>query len=89
MTAPPTPYGRAIAGIGPLPAAEPDVAWAGELPFWMTFFAVDDVEDALERVTTGGGRILSGPRRSPYGPLAVCADPHGARFTVIRIPPRN
>ena len=88
MTAPPTPYGRAIAGIGPLPAAEPDAAWAGERPFWMTFFAVDDVETALERVATGGGRTLSGPRRSPYGPVAVCADPHGARFTVIQSPLR-
>jgi len=89
MTAPPTPYGRAIAGIGPLPTGDPDAGWAGSLPFWMTFFAVDDVEETLRRVTTGGGTVLSGPRRSPYGRLAVCADPHGARFTVIRLPPRS
>jgi predicted enzyme related to lactoylglutathione lyase len=89
MTAPPTPYGRAIAGIGRLPTGEADAGWAGALPFWMTFFAVDDVETALARVTTGGGSVLSGPRRSPYGRMAVCADPHGARFTVIRLPPRS
>jgi predicted enzyme related to lactoylglutathione lyase len=89
MTAPPTPYGRAIAGIGPLPTGDPDASWAGALPFWMTFFAVDDVDQALERVATGGGSVLAGPRRSPYGRVAVCADPHGARFTVIRLPRRN
>jgi predicted enzyme related to lactoylglutathione lyase len=89
MTAPPDPYGRAIAGIGPLPDDEADAAWAGEQPFWMTFFAVDDVDRALGSVADGGGRILSGPRRSPYGRLAVCADPCGARFTVIRLPSRS
>ena len=88
MVASPQPYGRAVAGIGPLPEGE-DADWAGPLPFWMTFFAVADVDAALERVTTGGGSVLSGPRRSPYGRVAVCADPSGARFTVIRLPRRR
>jgi predicted enzyme related to lactoylglutathione lyase len=88
MTAPRNPFSRAVSGIGSLPAAGDANGWAGSRPFWMTFFAVRDVDVALERVTTGGGRILSGPRRSPYGRVGVCADPHGARFTVIRLPPR-
>jgi predicted enzyme related to lactoylglutathione lyase len=88
MTAPAQPYGRAISGIGPLPGGE-DAAWAGPLSFWMTFFAVADVEKALARATTGGGTVLAGPRRSPYGEVAVCADPAGARFTVIRLPRRR
>ncbi len=52
-------------------------------PHWLVYFAVDDTDAAVERATAGGGRLQMGPDDSPYGRLAVLADPHGAVFSVI------
>ncbi len=57
----------------------------GELPpHWMVYFAVADVDRAVEAVRANGGQVTHGPFDSPQGPLAVCVDPLGAPFTVIR-----
>lgn len=51
---------------------------------WMTYFAVPDTDTAAGAVTAAGGTVLRDPVDSPYGRLAVVADPWGAAFTVIR-----
>jgi uncharacterized protein len=54
------------------------------IPFWLFFFAVDDVESALARVTAGGGDVLLGPvALAAGGRIAHCRDPQGALFALL------
>ncbi|ONK10731.1 VOC family protein [Streptomyces sp. MP131-18] len=53
-------------------------------PHWLTYFAVPDVAEALERIDRLGGRQLSEPQVSPFGRWAQVADREGAPFAVIR-----
>ena len=55
-------------------------------PYWMTYFAVDGTDLAVEQVLALGGSHLSEPTDSPFGRMAVVADPHGAYFAVITPP---
>ena len=41
------------------------------------FAAPDTLEDALERVKTAGGEVLSAPIQIPAGRFAYCRDPDG------------
>ena len=50
---------------------------------WVVYFAVADVDAALEAATTHGGTVLSPAFDSPYGRMASVADPAGAEFTII------
>lgn len=63
-----------IAAIG-LPAEVP--------PHWLVYFNVADADAAARQVEAGGGEIRNGPMDSPYGRLAVAADPFGAVFAAI------
>jgi uncharacterized protein len=67
--------GRPLGGLGPMMGAP-----EGTPPHWLVFFAVDDVDATLGRVTSGGGTGLSGPEDSPFGRMATVADPFGAVF---------
>jgi predicted enzyme related to lactoylglutathione lyase len=51
---------------------------------WMTYFAVDDTDAALERVKAGGGSVSFGPIDIPAGRFAIVTDPAGAAFSVIK-----
>jgi predicted enzyme related to lactoylglutathione lyase len=52
-------------------------------PFWLHYFNVDDIDAAMERVKTGGGRIFEGPIEVPGGSwIARCTDPQGAVFAL-------
>jgi predicted enzyme related to lactoylglutathione lyase len=53
---------------------------------WTTYFSVEDADEAVRRVTAGGGRVLWGPKDSPHGRLAVVADPFEALLAVVRPP---
>ena len=53
---------------------------------WMIYFAVADTAAAVATITEAGGGVLKGPMDTPYGPMAVCRDPQGAVFAVIRLP---
>lgn len=65
-------------------------SWLGDGPsFWRIYFAVDDVDRALQRVAQLGGRLLDGPMDSPFGRLATVEDPQGAMFQIIQQPPDN
>lgn len=50
---------------------------------WAVYFAVDDADAALAKVTELGGSVLQGPDDTPYGRLAVVADPTGAVFRIV------
>ena len=52
-------------------------------PHWMPYFGVDDADAAIQRITDAGGQVRMGPFDSPYGRVAVIADPHGAVFSII------
>jgi predicted enzyme related to lactoylglutathione lyase len=53
------------------------------VPFWLYYFNVGDIDAAVERVKTGGGRIFEGPLELPGGRwVARCMDPQGAFFAL-------
>ncbi len=53
------------------------------MPFWLYYFNVDDIDAAVERVKTGGGKILEGPVDAPGDKrIARCTDPQGAMFAL-------
>jgi uncharacterized protein len=68
--------GQPIGGMFTKPADMP-------IPFWLYYFNVGDIDEAVERVTAGGGQILEGPSVVPPGHwVARCADPQGAMFAL-------
>jgi predicted enzyme related to lactoylglutathione lyase len=58
-------------------------AWEGIPPHWMTYFAHDDVDAAVKVIVEQGGAVKHGPFDTPFGRMAVCADPAGAIFTAM------
>ncbi|GAB3109455.1 VOC family protein [Streptomyces calidiresistens] len=51
---------------------------------WVTYFAVADPEEAAERVTRLGGRVLGPVSRAPFGDFVRATDPEGAPFGLVR-----
>jgi predicted enzyme related to lactoylglutathione lyase len=51
---------------------------------WLYYFAVEDVDAALKRITDQGGKVMHGPSEVPGGAFIVQAtDPQGAMFAVV------
>jgi predicted enzyme related to lactoylglutathione lyase len=73
----------AIGGIGGLEPQTPPEVSSG----WMTHFGVDDLDAAVQRVTTAGGTVLAAREDSRYGRPAVCRDPQGAVFALVQVQP--
>lgn len=71
------PYAGIMDGAGLLPDDVPS--------YWRTYFGVTDVDAAVEQATTLGGAVLEPPTDSPYGRMALLADPSGAVFMVYRV----
>jgi predicted enzyme related to lactoylglutathione lyase len=68
--------GETIGGMVAKPATVPS-------PFWLYYFNVGDVDAAAQRVTSGGGRIISAAAEMPGGSWIVqCTDPQGAMFAL-------
>lgn len=59
------------------------------VPTWMTYFAVADADEAVRKVTAGGGTVDSGPADSPYGRSAAVRDPFGVPFHVMKPAPEQ
>ena len=59
-------------------------ARAEEASAWVVYLQCADVDASAAEVTDAGGRVLSGPFDSPFGRIAVCTDPLGSRFMLIR-----
>lgn len=55
-------------------------------PNWLTYFAVEDTDAAVEKVKELGGGVAFGPIDIPAGRFAVVHDPHGSMFAVIKMP---
>jgi predicted enzyme related to lactoylglutathione lyase len=67
-------HGKAVAGMGVMPAGEPVMPWTG-------YFAVTDVEAAVGRITEHGGTVILGATDAPgVGRFAHGKDPGGAPF---------
>jgi uncharacterized protein len=47
---------------------------------WSVYWAVDDVDATIRRVTDLGGSVVHAAEETPYGRLAAVSDPHGAIF---------
>jgi predicted enzyme related to lactoylglutathione lyase len=52
---------------------------------WLTYFAVEDTDAAVETVKEKGGSVAFGPIDIPAGRFAVVRDPQGAVFAVIKV----
>jgi uncharacterized protein len=53
------------------------------VPFWLYYFNVADIDVAVRRVRTAGGRIVNGPIEVPGSRWIVqCLDPQGAIFAL-------
>ncbi|MGI8623943.1 MAG: VOC family protein [Solirubrobacteraceae bacterium] len=52
-------------------------------PHWLAYFAVADVEAAVETAKAAGGEAMAGPIEIPVGEFALLADPQGAVFAVF------
>ena len=64
-------------GIMPCPPQVP-------APLWLFYFAVPDIDMALEKVKAGGGTVLNGPMEVPGGAWIIqAADPQGAMFALV------
>jgi uncharacterized protein len=74
--------GRAVAGIRGVGRNLPRERGA----HWTTFFAVEDVEAALGRVSRLGGRVVAEPDEWRHGVRAVVADLEGAQFHLVTTP---
>lgn len=60
-----------------------------EIPsYWMTYFAVADVESTIERIRRLGGNVVRELADSSFGRWAVVQDPTGAVLSVIQLPGR-
>jgi predicted enzyme related to lactoylglutathione lyase len=59
----------------------------GEVPTnWSVYFAVDDCDKTAGKVVEMGGTIESPPMDIPeVGRFAVCCDPQGAHFAIIKM----
>jgi len=75
--------GRAVAGLMTMPAAYPPQVPA----HWATYFAVEDTDAAVARLTELGGAVRQPTFDTPAGRTAVVADPCGGVFALIAINP--
>jgi uncharacterized protein len=69
----------ALAGIMDSSAFLP----AGAPAAWTVYFAVEDADAALTRVTELGGAVERQAEDTPYGRFAAATDPTGTRFKLI------
>jgi uncharacterized protein len=74
--------GSSVGGMMDVTGRLPD-----EIPaHWMTYFAVENTDAAVETVKSSGGGVSFGPIDIPAGRFAIVTDPHGAAFAVIQQP---
>lgn len=73
--------GRTIGGV-----YDPGDMLPPEVPaHWMGYFAVEDADAAVARVTDNGGIVVSPPTDTPYGRIAVVRDPQGAVLSIMKL----
>jgi predicted enzyme related to lactoylglutathione lyase len=57
----------------------------GEPANWKVYFGVADTDAALAKIVELGGSILMAAEDTPYGRLAMAADPNGAAFKLVHM----
>jgi predicted enzyme related to lactoylglutathione lyase len=74
-----------VGGIGEL-----DDSFPADVPAqWNAYFAADDTDAVIARVTAAGGSVVRPPWDTPYGRMAVASDDQGAVFSLISVAPSN
>ena len=73
---------QVVGGIGAFPGGQD----AGHQAFWSVYFGASDTDKSVEAAVTHGGRVLRPAADSPYGRMAILADPEGAVFSLISTP---
>jgi uncharacterized protein len=53
-----------------------------QVPYWLYYFNIGDIDAAAERVKSSGGRIFEGPFEVPDGWIVRCIDPQGSIFAL-------
>ncbi|MFI1253717.1 VOC family protein [Streptomyces netropsis] len=77
------PEERMHGGLMQLPAK--DLSVNGGRPYWHPVFATADCDATVAKVTENGGSVQMGPEDAEgVGRLAVCIDPNGADFVVLK-----
>lgn len=56
-----------------------------ELPHWRSYFAVDDIEDAVSSVREAGGTIRGEISRAILGRQVSVTDPQGGKFVLLEV----
>jgi predicted enzyme related to lactoylglutathione lyase len=56
-------------------------------PHWLPYLAVADTDEVCVRIDAAGGSVLVEAKDTPYGRMAVVADPFGAAFAILAAPP--
>ncbi|MFD9124106.1 VOC family protein [Kitasatospora sp. NPDC059571] len=80
------PKERMHGGMMQLPTEH--LALSAGRPYWHPVFAVEDTDATVAAVTANGGSIQMGPEDAPgVGRLALCLDPSGADFVVLKPSP--
>jgi predicted enzyme related to lactoylglutathione lyase len=70
--------GRWLAGVMPMGDNFPP----GIPTNWLTYFAVENADEACARCTELGGTVMAPPFDTMVGPMAVLTDPAGAVFAI-------
>lgn len=52
-------------------------------PYWQVYLMVEDLDEAIGKTKSSGGRVIFGPQEIPVGRIAVLFDPQGAAFSLI------
>lgn len=72
-------------GIGGMMATTDEMKAAGVPPHWMIYVGVTDIEAAVGKAQSLGGRVQVKPQEIPnVGVFSVLADPQGAVFAVLQ-----
>jgi predicted enzyme related to lactoylglutathione lyase len=69
--------GRDVGGIFTVPDARPD---------WRVYFAVADTDATTAIADSNGATVVSRPKDTPFGRMAVIQDPQGAVFALLSGP---
>ena len=69
--------GRDVGGIFTVPDAQPD---------WRVYFAVADTDATTAIADSNGATVLTQPKDTPFGRMAVIRDPQGAIFALMSSP---
>ena len=56
-------------------------------PTWLYYATTSDLEAAMKRATSKGGKVLNGPMEVPGGRIAQLVDPQGAAFALHQAAP--